>query len=220
MSLSVIEREVLGFLTPYIRSSRLEDKHRIRKWLLIRSVNSGAEETTSFRGYLKSRGGGACKMCQGLSSTGLFLSLWTSYEKHYNYFILLWNCLTFLYVTNWRLIYNCHFILCFKKILCPVQKYKSVNLFWIFSDNFYAAPMNWQVFGWDSPWKKNQVLKKSWKSQNLRLLKKVCFVYCVLKNSKNVINISYYLEDKDLKYQENTENKLKINFLSPKIKWN
>ena len=78
------------------------------------------------------------------------------------------------------LIYNCCFIVYFKILTISCQKIqireRTLNIF----DNFYAAPMNLQIFVWDSPQEKNHEKAKIWGSWKKWLF---CFVYFVMKKS-------------------------------------
>ena len=76
-----------------------------------------------------------------------------------------------------------------------------------FFDNFYAAPMYPQIFVWDSPQEKVEVLKNHQK-QKLEVFKKVSFVLFIrTEKFNNLTNFWHYLEDKNLIYQVRTENK-------------
>ena len=74
---------------------------------------------------------------------GLFPLLWNLFWKLYNSFISLRNLLNFWYVT----ISTTVILWSFSKFwLFLAKKAKSVNAFLNFFANFYAAPMNLQVF--------------------------------------------------------------------------
>ena len=114
---------------------------------------------------------------------------------------------TGLFLLLWTLFHNgidCYFIVYFKM---------HFQYFWQFL-------LNLQVFVWNSHQEKKSSFKKSWKSQNLKLLKKVSF-FCLFSTKKSMIPIfGIILEDKEknLNYQVNKGNKAKFNFLSPKSK--
>ena len=78
-------------------------------------------------------------------NTGLFPSLWTFFWKHYNSFVSLWNFLNFWYVTYWRLIYNCYFIILFEILTISGQKRQICERTLKLFANFYATPMNLPV---------------------------------------------------------------------------
>ena len=110
----------------------------------------------------------------------------------------------------------------FQKMTISGQKRQICELTLNFFCQFLRGPNEFASFCiWFSSGKTSS-FKKSPNGQNLGVLKKVSFWFCLFctENFNNVNSFCYHLEEKGLNYQVNTENKPKFKFLCPKNKWN